>query len=555
MGDNNGSSSNGSPSFYQLINGDKGAAQSAQGITTKAFALNLATGLALFLFELTGFFLLKSANIGRRIYQPKTYLVQERLRVEAVPANPFKWLYRIFTITSQDLKLKCGLDGYFFIRFIRAMLIVFLPLMAVIVTVLLPVNYHGGKNKRDFLIGDQRRQYNVTGLDTLSWQNVAPTQTNRYWAHLVCALLAVSWTLYRIYREKLHFIDVRQQYLLAPEHRLKASARTVLVTNIPSEYRSKGALEAFYDVFVDNDDRSKLHVWLNRDYGPLKALVMYQRNLRHSLEKEELKILRLVNKQQPRRGNGDVEADDKRSQPVSQDSASSEPDGAPEGETEAEIKQEEKHISTAFEADCRENETLSQKYLKASKQSMVNISRNDAGNWQPVSTLKFWKRDRKQETVRKTAYLRAEIARVTLRIEKMMQNLDSDAHFKRQNSAFIQFDRQMAAHMACSLVSHHQPGLMNPRFLDVAPHEIIWPNMGLTSLGRFVRTVAALLLFVGMLLLWGVPTTFLGFLSQLDSLRASTQWLAWLRPWPSYVISLIAGISSSTLFHSILWSN
>lgn len=45
----------------------------------------------------------------------------------------------------------------------------------------------------------------------------------------------------------------------------------------------------------------------------------------------------------------------------------------------------------------------------------------------------------------------------------------------------------MAAHMACSLVSHNKAGRMSPRFLEVAPHEIIWPNMGVTSLGRFIR--------------------------------------------------------------------
>ena len=69
-------------------------------------------------------------------------------------------------------------------------------------------------------------RWNVTGLDTLSWQNVAPAKTNRYWAHLVCAIMVISWSLYRMYREKVNFIDVRQRFLTSPEHRLKASAKT-----------------------------------------------------------------------------------------------------------------------------------------------------------------------------------------------------------------------------------------------------------------------------------------------------------------------------------------
>ena len=50
-----------------ILNGNAGAGQDSKGITTKAFALNLATGVALFLFEVTGFFLLKSTDVGRRI--------------------------------------------------------------------------------------------------------------------------------------------------------------------------------------------------------------------------------------------------------------------------------------------------------------------------------------------------------------------------------------------------------------------------------------------------------------------------------------------------------
>ena len=376
----------------------------------------------------------------------------ELLRVEEVPRNPLRWIYRIFTITSAELKAKCGLDGYFYIRLIRAVLIIFLPLMAIIVTVLLPVNYNGGKNSRVFVVAGQHEFYNVTGLDTLSWQNVAPTETNRYWAHLVCALLAISWALYRIYREKLHFITVRQQYLLSPEHRLKASARTVLVTNIPSEFQSKEALKALYDVFVDNDDRSKLHVWMNRDFGPLKALVLRRRKLRHALEKEELRILRLVNKQ--RHGNPDIEVAVGKKSPQS----SSVP-AATEESPRAEANDTYRNIMAYFEEDCRETEASWQRFLKRSKESQLTIAEYGAGNWKIVSPLKLWYRG-PQRSVPKTAWLRAEIARLTVQIDEMLLSLDAegpdgghDGQFKQQNSAFIQFDRQMVANMACSLVA------------------------------------------------------------------------------------------------------
>jgi len=432
--------------------------------------------------------------------------------------------------------VKCGLDGYFFIRLIRAMLIIFVPLMGIIVTILLPINYNGGQNNHPAIAGGTLVTPRVTGIDQLSWQNVAPTETNRYWAHLVCAILAISWTLYRIYREKISFIDVRQRFLTSPDHRLKASARTVLITNIPSEYRSKEALEALYDVFVDNDDRSKLTVWVNRDYGFLRGLVARRRKLRHALEKEELSIIRKVNTKFQK--SGEVMNSEKTPGNTSQDSLTHEVGN------EAHTDHDEQSILTAYKLDCHEEKQLWRKYLKPSTASQVSLIQGKNGSWKPASSFKPWASGEKKKVPR-IAWLRAEIAHLNVQIGSLLPKLDDEDLFKKQNSAFIQFDRQMAAHMACSLVSHNKAGRMSPRFLEVAPHEIIWPNMGVTSWGRFIRTCIALVLFVAMLFLWGIPTTFLGSLSQLGNLRETVPWLFWLKPWPSWIISLIAGKSSS----------
>ena len=517
-----------STSIEDIFAGNAGAAQNSGGISTKAFFLNLATGVVLFVLQFSGFLLLKSSYLGRRLYQPKTYLVPKRLRVDAIPVNAFKWLWRIFTIKGEELKEKCGLDGYFSIRFLRAMVVMFLPLMVLCITVLLPVNYNGGKNDRDFIVGDEAKNFNVTGLDRLAWQNVAPTQTDRYWAHLVCALVVICWMCYRIYKEKLHFITVRQQYLTSPEHRLKASAKTILVTNIPSAYRSEEELKTLFDVFVDNDDREKLKVWVNRDYKSLRDLAKRRRGMCHALEKEELKILRAVN-QQYRKSDDQRPGSDQSQKPLRELTSD---------EAEAQDRDELQQIRRAFDAEVDDTDQLWRQYLPASKESCIQVMKTSEGILVPTSALKFWQRG---EKVPKVAYLRAEIARLTKQIEELLPELDNEEKFKRQNSAFVQFDRQMAANMAVALTTHHSPGNMEPRFLHVAPHEILWPNMGLTSLARFIRTLIALALFVAILILWAVPAFFLGVLSQLDTLRTNTSWLEWLADWPSWVISLISG--------------
>ncbi|KAL8726447.1 MAG: hypothetical protein Q9166_006725 [cf. Caloplaca sp. 2 TL-2023] len=344
--------------------------------------------------------------------------------------------------------------------------------------------------------------------------------------------MVVSWSLYRLYREKVHYIDVRQHFLTSPEHRLKASARTILVTNIPSEYRSKEALEALYDVFVDNDDRSRLTVWVNRDYKSLRALVARRRGLRHALEKAELRMLRLANQRYRTR---DEASDIKH---TSEKTVHDLP--VLDGEHGGPSEQVQQSITSIFEQDCSEEPQLWHKYLKPSAASQISLIRGKNDEWKPTSFFRFWVSGEKRRAP-KIAWLRTEISRLTVRIDALLADLDSEELFKKQNSAFIQFDRQMAAHMACSLVSHNKAGRMSPRFLEVAPHEIIWANMDVTSLGRFIRTCIALILFVAMLLLWGIPTSILGSLSQLGSLSYTVSWLAWLRDWPSWILGLISG--------------
>lgn len=530
MGD---SSSNGTSSIGGLLNGSAGVAQGTQGVTVGQFVVSLAFGLVLFTVEVLGFFALKNLNIGKRIYQPKTYLVQDRLRVEPIPANVIRWLRRIFSITGDELKEKCGLDGYFLLRFLRAMLVIFVPMMVLIVTILLPINYQGDATDHVYPIGNQQTRFNVTGIDTLSWQNIPPTHTNWYWAHLVCALFAIGWICYRIYREKLHYIHVRQQFLSSPEHRLKASARTVLISNIPSEFRSQEALKALYDVFV-GDDRGKLHVWLNRDYNSLKKLVNKRRSLVSTLEKEELKILRKVNKKR-KPASQDVEADDHAAEQPPMEAILTD-DGTQTGAKVASTQ-----ISSAFDLDCKESDALWRKYLEVSAESKLTICGDGAGGWTPKSTIKFWSNGSQQQNVPKIAWLRSQIAQLTVQIEDLVKDLDDDDVFPRQNSAFVQFDKQMSAQMVVGLVSHHLPGRMSPRFFNVAPHEVIWRNMGLTSTRRFVRSVIALVLFVAMVILWGIPSAVLGIIQQLNTLRYTTSYLFFLRSWSSTGITIISG--------------
>lgn len=63
----NDNSANDTSFADQLLSGNAGQGQNAEGITTRAFFLNLATGFVLFAVQFTAFHLLKSSSLGRRI--------------------------------------------------------------------------------------------------------------------------------------------------------------------------------------------------------------------------------------------------------------------------------------------------------------------------------------------------------------------------------------------------------------------------------------------------------------------------------------------------------
>jgi hypothetical protein len=136
----------------------------------------------------------------------------------------------IFTYTDREVISKCGLDGYFFLRYLQTLLVIFVPLACLILPILLPINYIGGIGSG---FATSSNLTNVTGVDTVAWGNVSPSHTNRYWAHLVLAIVVVVWVCYVFFAELKVYIRVRQDYLTSPEHRLKASATTVLVGAIP----------------------------------------------------------------------------------------------------------------------------------------------------------------------------------------------------------------------------------------------------------------------------------------------------------------------------------
>ncbi|KAL9595258.1 MAG: hypothetical protein Q9219_006562, partial [cf. Caloplaca sp. 3 TL-2023] len=229
--------------------------------------------------------------------RPRTYLVPERERTKPPPEGLWQWLVPVFKTSNSDFISKCGLDAYFFLRYLRTLLKIFIPLAFFIIPILIPINVVRGRGAH-FAVGKYAHNdtvyTNVTGMDILAWGNVRPEKNNRYWVHLVLAIGVVVYTCFVFFDELRGYIRLRQSYLTSPQHRLRASATTVLVTAIPRKWCTYEALEGLYDVFPGGIR----NIWVNRDFDELNEKVKLRNKLARKLESALTDLIRSAKKAQ-----------------------------------------------------------------------------------------------------------------------------------------------------------------------------------------------------------------------------------------------------------------
>ena len=199
----------------------------------------------------------------------------------------------MFHTSNSEFIQKCGLDAYFFLRYMRTLLKIFIPLAFIILPILLPMNgVHGRGSHFATGIYDKPQWSNITGLDTLGWGNVRPTKTHRYWAHLVLAVVVVVYSCFVFFDELRGYIRLRQAYLTSPQHRLRASATTVLVSAIPQKWCTFEALNGLYDVFPGGIR----NIWINRNFDELNEKVKRRDKIARKLESAETNLVRNAKK-------------------------------------------------------------------------------------------------------------------------------------------------------------------------------------------------------------------------------------------------------------------
>lgn len=205
----------------------------------------------------------------------KTAFVPKAKRI-AAPITALESIKTVFKISDRELIRIAGVDGFLFLQYLQLLLRIFIPMAIVILPILLPINKAG------------EQADGVSGLDSFAWPNVAiRSKIHRLWAHLILAVCVVIWVCFNFFLALRKFVRLRQTILTMPEHRIRASATTILVQSIPRKWLTTAALDALYDVFPGGIK----DIWINRNFDTLQDKVNKRSKCARALESAETNLI------------------------------------------------------------------------------------------------------------------------------------------------------------------------------------------------------------------------------------------------------------------------
>ncbi|GKY92356.1 hypothetical protein MPSEU_000206500 [Mayamaea pseudoterrestris] len=162
-------------------------------------------------------------------------LLQESLT--SLPNDrPLDWVFPVFAIPWSKVRRIAGLDGYFFLRYIRMNVRITAVSTFWFFAILVPV-YMTGSNPYE----------QQQGWYLMSAANI-PSAGWRIWIAILFAYLFAGFIFFVVKQEYRHFLEVRQDFLargaqhVDPQHHF-----SIMVERIPYELRSDRALKDYFD--------------------------------------------------------------------------------------------------------------------------------------------------------------------------------------------------------------------------------------------------------------------------------------------------------------------
>lgn len=533
-----------------------GIAHASHGQTLIAFILSLAVALGIFVVQLTLFiFLRKRLSL---VYEPKTILVPKSKRTPAPGASLFAWLGHVCAFPLNDMQTAVTLDEFFFLRFVRMLVILFSISTLILLPVLLPVNWFSGDKR---LAVDNKLA--AFSLDMLTWSHISPHHAKRLTVHLVLVILLILFICWFIYQELQTFVRIRHSKLTSFEHRQTASANTILLRSIPLLYRSE---EKLLDLFSVLPGGVK-NVWLNREYSPLLKKLKERDAAFYRLEALETSLILQWNQRAVHARQQEISKpffatlsarlmapysfEPPRQETVAANDMALPSHASVTSHSNSITPQYTVSHKPSFEALDLPGKLVS-KYISSSELPRVRLAKAYLFG----IPLKFpWG----LPSIDALTWYKAELNRLNAEVHQLQENYST---FEPINSCFIQFNNQLAAHLACQAVIFEDPQLSGLSAVEIDSRDIIWHNLNMSWEMSLARHIIANFLNVVLMLGWTFPVAVVGMVSQLDylpDLLPGFEWIDLINPrlrlilssiLPAIVMSLMMGIAP-TLFRAL----
>ncbi|CAA7269965.1 unnamed protein product [Cyclocybe aegerita] len=533
--------------------------ENATAASTATFVTALVFNAAVFGVELAVFTIVRP--YFKSIYEPRTFAPPLKKRVKPLSSNMFLWPVKVFNADFRNIITANGLDAYFFVRFLRVMAIALLPIWFLSWAVLLPVTSVNTSVE------------GLSGLDIFTFGNVAKDKQVRYAAHLILVYLFTIWIFVIIKKEMRHFVFTRQQHLMERIHAKSVQANTILITGIPTKYLTQDALYKLFNGLPGGVKK----IWINRNLKELPDI--YDRRLAATakLEAAETQLLRIAAKRRLK----SLKATSKSKEPKRTD-----PEADPVQHAEHEVPQEERPMhklgflglfgekvdtiewsrqeiagctylldegrAKIRETDERGSASPSPSPEDSEENDVLGDGALDAdGNPRLRAGQRKGFEDLNPARVGKHAVgvvggaakgVVSGVARGAEAVKGRVLGSGKGGEYPPMNSAFVTFNRQISAHLAVQVLMHHEPYRMSSRYIEVAPTDIIWTNLGLNPYEQKIRLAISYAATAGLIILWSIPVAFVGVISNIYTVCSTASWLAWICELPKVVVGIISGI-------------
>ncbi|WRT68034.1 uncharacterized protein IL334_005009 [Kwoniella shivajii] len=447
--------------------------------------------------------ILHSKGTLKRVFQPRALLAPDAKKPAALPSGiGAYWKTILFQTPDTDLIVSNGPDAYFFLRFIKVFgLKMLLPYFLLSFVICIPAS-------------TVKPNQQLEGLNMLSFGNVPTTGQNRHIAHFICSLLLIAWTLYLVWGEYNHFVQIRQAWLTSPQHLALARTRTVAVTNVPESVNSSAGLKEIASIVarIDNSTPGSTvpsaqprmsnategtainptndaeggvrQVWLTRKCKDIEKIWEERDKECTRLEGGANKLIKLANTNQAKGKTPEAK-----------------------GQYDAE----------------RSSGDIVDRYVLAKKRP----------SWKQGPLGLFGK---KQDLESSPLY----IAERNAKLSDLRKTIDD---LPQGNTAFIRFASQHEAHAFARLVAKtDKSNKLMKAGVEVVPEDVQWSNVSMSPYQRKIRKAISWALTIGLIIIWAIPVAFVGIVSNIDSMCQKASWLAWICSSGPVVKGIIKGV-------------